>query len=379
MKKNIKILMIASSNSEVLYLLSSNASEKYISDVLETLSLPFGFVQHFRYQLKWIHSDLREKLPIKHDPNRKKLLKNIKNTKIIVCYLHQIRENDKWKWNAIFPFRLGILVEAYKTGKEDCDIAHFYFRLENYIKPNNWSILLTRLVNNQELRKKPYAFLCKISNDIETADKENSMSVFHKICDSNMFDHFRSQGKNYQPLYCFIEGFRKKKGRIVKPKFHRVTNSSYYKLNEGSKYSFNFSVYFKRKTQQFNFLIRSDSRVFSTPKDYEIPVLSRYDEITNVFITSLLERDVWTNIYIESKLNNNTKIIPLNIKISIPIKIKRKVVYRIIDAVGDIAFGLATATLALSKTLTFSWWYIPVICGYSIWALFKLIIKIWRG
>jgi len=37
-----------SNNSRYIYLLSSNARKKYILDALETLALPFRWVQHYR-------------------------------------------------------------------------------------------------------------------------------------------------------------------------------------------------------------------------------------------------------------------------------------------------------------------------------------------
>jgi len=62
-------------NNNSIYLMSSNATKEYIIDILEVLSLPFGTVQHFRYQLKWLDNELKNKLPIKNN-NQTNELKN---------------------------------------------------------------------------------------------------------------------------------------------------------------------------------------------------------------------------------------------------------------------------------------------------------------
>ena len=55
-------------------------------------------------------------------------------------------------------------------------------------------------------------------------------------------------------------------------------------------------------------------------------------------------------------------------------------VYKEIDKRSDICFGLGTVTLAVSKILEdWNTWYIPVIIFYSVWAITKGIVKLWRG
>ncbi len=132
------------SNDEYLYLISSNATKEYILDILETLSSPFGTVHHFRYQLKWLDKDLRDKIPKKGEWRKKEFRDRIpmigkkgnnelENIKLVVCYLYQEIKRDQWQWIDIYPIRAGVLMDAYKIGDDDDDVAHFYFKVDNYV------------------------------------------------------------------------------------------------------------------------------------------------------------------------------------------------------------------------------------------------------
>ena len=161
--------------------MSSNASEEYISDTMETLSLPYGFVHHFRYQLKWIDNNLKSKLRRKEEEQSSVF----ENMQVIIFYLYQtFNDNNKkkWKWEKIYPLRTGILMDAYKTGDlEDIDVAHFYFMLEDYFHYNDQDFTTKIKINAQTNFGKDYAFL---NNPIFTeyiADETDSKSAFHKI------------------------------------------------------------------------------------------------------------------------------------------------------------------------------------------------------
>ena len=64
MKEQV-VMLNEDNNQKSLYLMSSNASEEYIQDTLETLALPSDAVHHFRYQLKWVDKNLKNKLRVK--------------------------------------------------------------------------------------------------------------------------------------------------------------------------------------------------------------------------------------------------------------------------------------------------------------------------
>lgn len=367
-------------SSGLLYLISSNASKEYISDALETLSSPLGLIMHYRYQTRWIGTDLKDQLPIRG----KGITRELRNTKVAACYLYQEENQGQQQWVDIYPIRIGILIDAYKTGNEDTDVAHFYFKVENYISYDgqNWVELLTDTMG--EKFGKFYAFLGPSFEDAYIVNKENSKSAFFRICESLKPEHLRSPaGREYQPLFCFIEGLRDEKGEFLAPKYDPLSYKSFYELREGDRHSFEFGTYFIKKTKkvpQFVVKLLSDRNIFSTPAEYELKGASRYDGESWVIISSLLKRDIWTIISFRTELINNINSKePLNTHTDFAIKIKKKQVYRIIDFLSDLGFAVGTGSIALAKMVEqWGWWYYPVIIGYVVFAVCKLIIKLWR-
>lgn len=365
--------------SKYIYTMSSNASIKYIRNIMETLSLPSGYVNHFRYQLKWVDPDLRNIIPRKD----KKMNKKLRNIKAIMSYLYQKKIRDEWKWNTIFPFRSGTLIDAYKTGDEDTDIIHLYIKIDRYILYEK-QVQFTNMVCEKLGNKfnKYYASCGLPFEEKYIASIENSKSAFNKICEFLDFEHFKSpEGKEYYPIFCFIEGLKDRKSKSIQPEYDPISYKSYYEIGEASRYSFGLSTYFPQKPPEFIIKLLTDEKIFSTPSKYELRVASRYDEESYNIISSILERDIWTAISIKTELLNNINDKePLNLLINFPVKVKRIIYYRIIDVLSDIGFGVGTGSLALKAALPkITWWLWPFFIGYVLWIIFKLIIKTWRG
>lgn len=358
-----------------LYLTSSNASKEYIVDILETLSLPYGTVQHFRYQLRWLTPDLRKELPLKGGEKNETLT----NIKVLICYLYQKKNNDRWEWINIFPIRTGILMDAYKTGEKDVDVAHFYFKVDNYISYNSYDF--TEIIKKIAGQKwgEAYAFFEKTFDEKFVTCKQKSKSTFHEICQAINKRYFKSPDDlAYFPIFCYIDGIKDKNGKYIYPKYDSLSYKSYYEFAEGDRYSYDFTVYSPVKPPEYLVKLLCNEHIFSTPCEYTLKFDSSYYEESWGIITSLLERDIWCMISFKTELNDNYK--PLNLNINFPVRIKRKIAYRIIDALGDVFFGVGTGAIALSKVLTgWTWWYWFVIPSYGIWGCCKIIIKIWRG
>lgn len=384
-------------NSKYIYLLSSNARKEYILDALETLALPFGWVQHYRYQLKYVDNELKQKIPKEKENKDNKL----RDYKVIACYLYQEKKNEEsGKWLVLYPFRLGTLVEVYKTGDRDIDIVHFYFKTEEYIFYNqeNFTELLKQIFKDENKQNKFYAILGNKSDKLNIASKQNSKSAFHKICEFLKEEHFKSwDGTNeYYPLFCLIEGLKGDKPRkwwigipnpfirqsvIFKPQYDKLSCKSYYKISEATSYSLGFEVYFPKRPPEFSIKIKSDEKVFAPPI-CEFKVASRYDEENCVLMTRLLERNICSFIAFNTECKDHNCKETLNLFIKFPVKIVRKIFYRIVEVVGDAGFAVGTGSIALSKILgeKWGWWYLPVIVGYALWIICKLVIKLlWRG
>lgn len=367
-------------NNNWIYLMSSNATKEYITDILEVLSLPYGTVQHFRYELRRLDKELRNTLPVKG----KEQINELKNRRVVICYLYQKKKGSRWKWIASYPIRIGILMEAYKTGDKDKDVAHFYFKVDNYISYDGQDFTKVIQEKADTKRSNAYALIGASLNDKYIANKGDSKSAFHKICNSLKSKHLVSpEGNEYLPIYCFIEGFKDKKGKILVPVYDPLTYKSFYKLKEGEYYSFGFGTYFTSMPPRFAVKLLSDEKIFSTPPEYELRASSRYDEESYAIVSSILERDTWTSISFKTELSDKVdNKESLNIHFEFLIKVERKILYRIIDVLSDIGFGIGTGAIAIKAAFSpeqMTWWYWPTILGYVLWAICKIIVKFWRG
>jgi len=358
-----------------IYLMSSNSTEEYIIDILEMLAMPFGSVQHFRYQLKWLDKELRSKLPVEGLSQTSEL----KNRRVVICYLYQEKSDSGWQWVAVYPIRTGILIDAYKTGDKEEDISHFYFKVNNYISYKRQDF--TNTFKNCEKWGKFYAFLDTILNDEHIAKKEHSKSAFHTICNSLSFEHLKSpEGNEYFPIYCFVDGLRDRKGEILVPKYDPLTHKSFHEIAEGEYYSFGFSTYFILPPPQYKIELVSDEKVFSSPDIYELKASSRYDEESWAIVSRFLERDIWTSLFFKTQLPDKDSKESLNIHLKFPIRVKRKILYRVIDVASDICLVIGTGAIALKAAVPQNtWWHLPAIFGYAAFAICKIIIKFWRG
>jgi len=372
-------------NQKWIYLMSSNTNEEYMVDTMEALSLPYGSVLHFRYQLRWLDPDIRKCLLQKGEG----LKGNLKDSIVVVCYLYQEKRENEYEWKAIYPIRTAILVDAYRTGDEDWNIAHFYFKLTNYISYNGNDFTTEKMRERiGDQFGQAYAVYGFPLEEKEMV-KEKEKSAFFQLCNSINFNHFKTpEGSFYVPLFCYIEGLRDQEGKLIQPSYDPSSRKSYYKLKEGSRYLFEFAPYFplsflKQSFRYPMFTLSCDKRIFSTPEKYRLKVASRYNEESWYIIPSLLEKDLWTNISFKTeeadKVEEGAKNF-LHLDINIPVRVTRNMLYRRFNLAADIFFSLGTISLAFAKSLPqWSWWYFPVGFFYFLWVIFKLIYQFWRG
>lgn len=371
-----------------IYIMSSNATPKYTLNILQTLSAPFGWVSHFRFQKRLVDEDLWKLIPMKGE----NLSKKMRNIKVVSSYLYQREASDtRYEWEAIYPFRFGFLVDAFKTGDSDIDVGHLFVKVNNYVSYENQSdfksLLMDKLGDKFNQR---YASLGESLDEKFIVPRDKSKSAFHKICESIIPQHLRSpKNTDYYPVLFFIEGFKNSKGDFLEPKYDSHSYRSFYEIKECDRYAFEFCFYFREKPEKFEVNLSCDNKIFSNPAKYKLKILSRYDEESWGIISSLLERDIWTSISFSTKLQESPDRVDnkeyLHIDLEIPIKVKRKIQYRIIDFVSDIGFTVGTASIALAKVIEGKWywwdkhWIWFVVGGYLLFAICKGIIKFWRG
>ncbi len=285
-----------------LFAMSSNATKEYMADILEVLSSPTGWVHHYRYQLKYIGEELKNSLGYKDG----KINENLKNIRTVICFLYQVDAGNKEKpamvWDSVYPVRMGRLIEAYKTGNSDRDIAHLYFKVDNYLIYNgiNYTEIIEGVLKEQY--NKSYATLGDTIEDKNIASISESKQAFHKICESINIEHFQlPSGEKYFPIFTNIEGLSQGKTSI-KPKYDKDTYSSYYQINEGSRYIFSFSTYFKEQPPEFPLTLITNKDVFSTPEKHELNIASRYDEEFWSIASRALTHYTWANMNFRSDI-----------------------------------------------------------------------------
>ncbi len=379
---------MASNNSKWIYTMSSNSRQKYIKNIIEILAVPVGWVVHLRYKKEYIDPLIWEKLSI-----RNKIASNKKNSlhkmNCVLNYLYQLHTDGETRWKCIYPFRIGEIVDCYKTGDNDNDIAHFFIKAKNYVKYHphgTFTEEIRKNIGNDKFGRYYISMGEEFQKDC-IANIEESKSAFYEICEAiDVENHFRSyDNKRYRPIFCYIEGLKNKKNTLIKPSYHSKIFKSFYKIDECEPYSLEYSFYFQNP-QLINSSIEiyAEKEIFSTPEKAVEKIESRYDDLYYLLTSKILQRDRWT--VLQFKTNAQSQTIspghPVNLDIQILINIKRKIIYRIFDVLSDIGFAIGTGAIMLKTafgTNKMSWWYWPTGIGYLIWLIFKLIIKLWRG
>ena len=374
-----------------IYLLSSNYTKEYILDILETMFLPAGSIQYFRYQLRWLDDDLRKLLPKEGE----KINRIFKNKEIIICYLYQVfkeKKSEETEWIYVYPIRKGILLDAYKSGDDDSDIAYFYFKLDDFIlyAGQDYRFIMKEVIGDYYNKK--YAFFSFSLNQSFFTKKEYSKSAFYKICEAFNIKHFTSPDKKrkYFPLFCYMDGIKDSKGNIIKPKYHPLIHKNYYKIKECQYYLFEFNTYLARKQKAISIEanLMCNPKIFSSPVDYKkIDISSRYDKGSWIIASSFIDKNIWTTIKFETKPSNhsnkkNRNFEFLNVSTNFLLNIKRRFWYRFIDILSEIFLVIGSGSIAVKVAAgpeKMTWWYWITISGYLGWVIVKLCIKLWRG
>ena len=392
-KKELKQL------SPILLLFSSNANEEYILDILECFALPNNFVHHFRYQLTYLSEEIREILPLENE----KTPKSIKNATVLIVYLKQSRDsNGIYKWEKAIPIRKARLVKAFRTGPvgDEKSIAHFYFQLNHHIKESLSFNSEIKEAMDFQYEKSYTSFIWAkkyllFSNYNEPIPFESISATLNSI--GYDFNGKYGLEKYSNPLYLFIHGIYKsrlfwKGHKLIYPKCDKITNKSYYKLNEAKQYFFKLSTYLDddEKSHHFRVSLIGFKNNFVSPNIYTLDIKSQYDrefweivpQIVNQHTRSYLilkTQSVKCNNSVENEKKN------LNLEINIPISIHRSWTLRLFEILSEMFIGFGTIYLALSKIYEknkpsfMPEWYWVVPSSFLLGIILKIIIKVRRG
>lgn len=400
----------APEKKNVIYLFSSNATQRYLIDTLQSLAFPSGYVQHYRYQLKYIEPKLRGEIPVKSDSVDSRKL----NLEIVVCYLYQqLDSSDRlWKMKAVYPARRGLLLHCHKTGDQLTDIAHFYFQLterfdyrtehvrddlegalksalgENYlgesyyVRSGKKIETLTSVSSTEESATHSFGFLVK-PNHWESPD--GTTRYFPSIL--YIRGLLKSQGRNRLRKLIFKISRKKDLRTALQLSIDESTLKCFYKLREGIRYVFEVSYYFdKLPGLNSQMKMRLAKEHFISPAKSIVHVSSRYDEESLLVLPrSLTEKETWssvelaTDILVPSDFNGEAT----NFESSFPVLITRRMLWRRVFAVTDMlsdgSLAVATYLVTLFTVKQQSYLLLPAFGAIGVWALLKLPVRLWKG
>jgi hypothetical protein len=397
--------------AKTLVLTSSNASKKYISNAFQSLSWPKGWVVHFRYELRWVEDELRNLLPLWQDTNAGNR-HSVANLTVLTAYVFQRRNESRvppWDRVALYPLRHGSIVDAYKTGNGDNDVAHFYFKVGSY-----WDTEATASIHVKDL----LGLVQDGKNAGLTAHParvgQHGESAAQALIDSIRVDHLTHQpdrtdltkSRQYYPILCYLRGMRPRRGQRggeIDVQVEPSETMSFFKLTERKDYWFDFSFHvpasladaFGTPDSGSSITLTYDADAFSSDPARSLAVESRYDEQAWLITPATTDKKILREIQLSTQMEMSTKAAVdwIDLNFTIPVEIRQDGLMRlrfiVAGLIGD--FGLALGTIALavgkvapSTTPATGPFGLPsdafalAVVGYLTAAVFKVLAGVWR-
>jgi len=396
-------LSLGSEQERVIYLFSSNATQRYLIDTLQSLAFPGGYLQHYRYQLKYVEPRLRSQIPLKSESLEAPKF----NSEIVVCYLYQQldAQDGRWKMKAVYPARRGVLLHCHRTGEHDTDIAHFYFQLNqcfDYRDSHTREGLegaLQSALGRDYLDKSLYV---RSGRQIESpiSDSSTEETATHSFGFLVKPSHWASpDGKTqYFPSILYVHGLvrtqhqrrfprRKNLRTPLELSVDESTLKSFYKLQEGNRYVFEVSYYFEQApgtNSQMKMNLTEEH--FISPSENVVHVSSRYDEESLLVLPrSLTEKETWSTIELTTDIKPPSAFEgeASNFESSFPVLITRRMLWRRVFALADLlsdgSLAVATYSATLFTVKQESYLLLPAGIGLAVWALLKVPVRLWKG
>lgn len=363
-----------------VYLLSSNASEEYMADIIESIALPSDSVHHFRYRARWLSQDLKERIPVKGQEKKSPLM----GASILIAYLHQIKEGDHKKWRRVIPIRRATLVTAYKTGDNEHDVVHFYMKLGGFVYRDKYKLDVDGL-RAQEANW-DLAFLGDpIEEETFAINHADQEGAFHDMSESFDLECLKSPdgAVSYIPLLFNIEGLRKSRGRLIKMDYDKKHSVAYYSLKEGSPYQMHINTSdICDEPKPHTVLIRSDDNLFSTSSSVDIRVSSHYDRESCLIVPRMIERTAWTEVgcSVKTAQVDAGEMRPLNTSVNILVQVHKRFFDRMMIVFAAVLLVIGTASVSIIKDASkYWWWWIPGASIFVLWAIITTVLDFRRG
>lgn len=356
--------------SKTLVLLSGCSREEYFIGSLETIALPQGFIQHYRYDKKLINRDFVFK-KLQEEPS---LSENV-----IICIVIQEKVNDEYKWGKIIPVRKAILKDS-NLSLHNQPSFHFHFELKELVFPNPTfdSIIQTHFTD--EYGKK---YVHVLNDDNFLQKNVNSVQCLQRLNDlisEEKFEH--SQGEYSKPLLFHIKNLNYRGIRSIKnaiPKYDGLNKKSHFVMKEGTIYTLEYIATVKEDNLTYSIKISTDPKCFSTPQERIIEISAEYDNDWIDFLPSLIDRNIRSIINIDISEKNavvdSTKK-NLVVQLPLPVSIKIRSVRFISEILGDIFLALATLTIAAQKAFENTGWPSILLFSWEQYLIFFIVFAL---
>ncbi|WP_299839913.1 hypothetical protein [uncultured Tenacibaculum sp.] len=214
---------------------SSDSRTLYKADIYKVLSMPKGFIIHFRYKLKYV-----EEL-ISND------IKTFLNQDVIIFYT--ITKNVEKETN--IPIRKAKLVRVDIS--EDTGLFHAYMELEDFV--------------NVELKEEKPTDKFFVNSDLKIINQDNKW-----------FDKIEKVKNSFgDMLFYYIKDITTYKGKTIKATQRNDRKSSTFKLKHGEKYFIELAIGNPKETDsKLKFESSSDDITANIPNPMEIT--AQYDD-----------------------------------------------------------------------------------------------------
>lgn len=378
-----------------LILASSNAQAEYLRDILEAIATPKGTVHHFRYEDKYLSKALQRIIP-PQSVYSKKLLSGIR---VLVLYLNQKKTSSGYRWLASTPIRTGVLKQCFKSGDGEHSIAHFFFEVRDSVLPTDaYSQIIQDVFGTSYGHDYAYLTFDTLSSALV---QRSPSEVFENQCkllvDTGLAFDKEDHCIQYEtPLMILVEGiFRKSlfgNDICVSPSYYAFARTSSYVLREGETYYLRFRTYNRGTNMAHDISLKVAKHLFNTPAEFKLETNSPYDsecwELTPANIKQRTNgRFVLSTAARRSEEKQDSSAITMDWSITSSFIIKRKVVVRVLDVVGDLLFAIGPIYIAATKLFEnmtpkpalMENWPEVLIFIYGLWFILKIVRKLAYG
>lgn len=331
-------------NDEVVYLFSSSHRPIYKQDNVNALCYPSGFIMHFRYDEKWVDTEILNK-----NPNE------LEGKEAIIVVVDSEKRNQEY-----FPRFYPIRKAKIKKFDIDGSVSHFYFELlpdwVDYRENNKLrdyqafiDLLKEKPVSGKEGLNGKFVSLDRLQRDIRFSSEAKAWeSIIEKIGSLSPYKETL-----FYRLSRFYEAKSNKDLEITT--FDELRCG--YTLKSGTIYNLEFSFSYGKEPpaavskEKFTINLVDLDKYFYTPIPYELTLGFRVDK-QNVYLST---KELFLSAHTILILSFKEGIIE-GPNVLIPIKIKKAIKTNFY--VLMILLGLILVTGIISE-------YIPILSAYK--------------